>query len=162
MTTTCCVCGKEIPFDNGEYVKCFFCRHKVFLKERGITDCTCYMCLREKGLLTEKVLEESLELTLAHQTEEYVRIKQKWLKRNQRHPEKHINVNQESDREFRELLKQIEQVTVEPLTEQSHFITEQPQPEQPKDYATLRSIRMAKKQLIEDNGEQQGKAVDLW
>ena len=75
----------------------------------------------------KKTLEESIEQTLAHQSPDHVKIKQKWSKRKQRHPELNIDVHQESDRVYREFLKQIQQVTTRPLTEKSH-LTIEPEP----------------------------------
>jgi len=112
------------------------------------------MCQRERGELKQKILEEeSIEQTLEHRSREHVRIKQKWLKRKQRHPDQNIDVYKESDREFREMLKQIALVTTKPIITQQTLIIPEittpskdglEEPSQPQDKPNSKLLRIEK------------------
>ena len=109
-----------------------------------------------------RVIQESIEQTLAHQTPEHVRIKQKWLKRNQRHPEQHIDVNKESDREYNELLRQTRIVTDKQYTtQQTKLEIEQQQPE-PEIKEMDIGRRMFLEDLIADEPKKKIRTINLW
>ena len=165
MTKLCCKCGKELK--NETSTTCFFCRHKKNLKVQGITNCYCYIGLREKGLLTEKVLEESLkEIDSSFNRELYQKLLWKHQKRLSRHKELLYDPREMTHKEYCEIQKQIVLVTEKPLSQQTHLTIDQ-QPQQPEpatqNYATLLAIRMHKQQLLEDNGEtEKSNTCDLW
>jgi hypothetical protein len=83
----------------------------------------------------ETVLAESIEQTLEHRSENFVRIMQKKLKRKQRHPELLIDVYREANIEFEELKKQLQLMENLPKTQtvqstlNSNEALEPPQPQ---------------------------------
>jgi hypothetical protein len=120
------------------------------------------MCLREKGLLKEKVLEESMkELDPSFDQELYRKILRKHQKRKARHSELTYDPRKEAMKEYLEIQKQIKTVTDKPMmTTQTHLVTEQPQQEQPQEMDIGR--RMYLQDLAQDEPPPTPRTISLW